>query len=78
MSDSEMFDFSQKIEQIVQEKNMSMMDAILFYCEETGLEIETVPKLINQSIKAKIEHDARNSNLLKDKSSPPLKFNDTI
>lgn len=78
MSDSEMFDFSQKIEQIVQEKNMSMMDAILFYCEETGLEIETVPKLINQNIKAKIEHDARNSNLLKDKSSPPLKFNDTI
>lgn len=57
-------EFSLYIEQVVREKRLSYMDAILEYCKENFLEPEDVAKLINKSLKDKLEMDFREANYL--------------
>lgn len=57
-------EFSLHIEQIVRDKKMSYMDAVLEYCKENYLEPEDVSSLINKSLKDKIEMDFRDLNYL--------------
>ena len=57
-------DFSLHIEQIVSNSNISHMDAVLEYCKENYLEPEDIAKLINKSLKDKIEMDFRELNYL--------------
>ena len=56
-------DFLQKIEMIAKEKRLDYMDAVLWYCSNSGLEIETAAELIrkNAKIKARIKLDAENN-----------------
>jgi len=61
--------FSMKIEQVVKDKRIGYFDAVLWYCEEHGIEIETGAKLINTIIKKKIEAEASDMNCLKEKSA---------
>ena len=61
--------FSMKIEQVVKDKRIGYFDAVLWYCEEHGIEIETGAKLINTIIKKKIEAEASEMNCLKEKSA---------
>ena len=42
--------FSMKIEKLVIEKKIPYMDAIVHYCDNSGMEIETAAKLINTKI----------------------------
>ena len=58
-----------KIEQVVKDKRIGYFDAVLWYCEEHEIEIETGAKLINTIIKKKIEDEASDANLLKEKSA---------
>ena len=60
--------FSMKIEQVVKDKRIGYFDAVLWYCEQNEIEIETGAKLINTIIKKKIEAEASDANLLKEKS----------
>jgi|TARA_R110000803_G_scaffold119177_1_gene187445 hypothetical protein len=58
--------FAQSIEKIVKENNsVAYVDAILMYCEANQVEIEVVAKLINPKIKATIEKEASDLNMLK-------------
>jgi hypothetical protein len=57
-------EFSLYIEQLVQEKRMSHMDAVLEYCKENFLEPQDVSRLINKSLKDKIEMNFRDLNYL--------------
>ena len=57
-------EFSLYIEQVVREKKMNHMDAVLAYCKENFLEPEDVTSLINKSLKDKIEMDFRQLNYL--------------
>jgi hypothetical protein len=57
-------EFSLHIEQIVRDSTLSYMDAVLEYCKENYLEPEDVSKLINKSLKDKIEMDFRELNYL--------------
>ena len=57
-------EFSLYIEQVVREKKMSYMDAVLNYCKQNYLEPEDVASLINKSLKDKIEMDFRELNYL--------------
>ncbi len=57
-------EFSLYIEQLVREKKMSYMDAVLDYCKENFLEPDDVSSLINKSLKDKIEMDFRELNYL--------------
>ena len=56
-------DFLQKIEAIAREKRLDYMDAVLWYCANSGLEIDTAAELIrkNANMKARIKNDAENS-----------------
>jgi len=61
--------FSMMIEELVAEHRLGYMDAICHHCKETGLEIEVAATLINANLKSKIEMDAMDHNLLKEKSA---------
>jgi len=57
--------FYQKIEVIKKEKpDMSYIDAVVWYCDENDIEIETVNKFISKTLKEKIESEARDLNYL--------------
>jgi Phage late-transcription coactivator len=60
----EITQFSLEIEKIAVEKNVSYMDAIVLYCEQTGFEIELAAKLISNALKAKIRLEAEKLNFL--------------
>lgn len=48
-------EFSMHIESIVRDKRISYMDAVLQYCKENFIEPSDVAKLINKSLKDKLE-----------------------
>jgi hypothetical protein len=60
----EIYTFSLSIESLVKEKSIPYMDAIILYCEKTGLEIEIASKLISGALKAKIKIEAEELNFL--------------
>lgn len=60
----EMLQFAQHVEQIVNEYHVNYIDAILIYCDKTGLEVEVAGTLVNQSLKGKIRRDAQDLNLI--------------
>lgn len=57
-------EFSLLIEQMVAEKRMTYMDAVLKYCEENFLEPQDIAKLVNKPLKDKIEMEFRELNYL--------------
>jgi len=57
-------EFSLLIEQMVKDKRINHMDAVLEYCKENFLEPEDVKSLINKSLKEKIEMNFREMNYL--------------
>mgnify|MGYP003119282594 FL=1 len=59
--------FSLIIEQIVLDKKLSYMDAIVDYCDNNEMEIESAAKLVNSKIKESIKLEASELNLLKEK-----------
>ena len=59
-------EFSLIIEGIVKDKRpITYMDAILWYCEENKIEVETVGRLISKALKEKIQVECTTANLLK-------------
>ena len=58
-------EFSLKIENIVKEKQISYMDAVLWYCNENGIDEGTISNLISKSLKEKIKLEATNLKMLK-------------
>lgn len=65
----EMKSFAMAIDKLVAERNINHIDAIVEYCEETGLEMEVAATLINSNLKSKIELLASDLNMLKVKKS---------
>lgn len=57
-------EFSLLIEQMVAEKRMTYMDAVLKYCEDNFLEPQDIAKLVNKPLKDKIEMEFRELNYL--------------
>jgi Phage late-transcription coactivator len=64
--------FSMMIEQRASDQAISCMEAILDYCESSGLEPELAATLLNQSLKCKIEEEARELRFLPRSSKLPL------
>ena len=65
-------EFALYIESIVQEKKISHMDAVLYYCEQNYIDPEDIAPLINKSLKQKIELDMIDSNMLPKKGTLDL------
>ena len=58
-------DFCKKVEELVEEKNISYLEAILEIMEESEYEPEQIAKLISLQIKANIQKDAEDLLLVK-------------
>ena len=58
-------EFSLKIENIVKEKKITYMDAVVWYCEQNDIDTGTVGNLISKSLKEKIKLEATNLKMLK-------------
>ena len=59
-------EFSLIIEGVVKDKRpITYMDAILWYCEENKIEVETDGRLISKALKEKIQVECTTANLLK-------------
>jgi putative aminopeptidase FrvX len=61
--------FAFAIDSMVSNTDYNYIEAIVEYCKETGLEIEVAASLVNSHLKKKIESDAQDQNLLKEKIS---------
>ena len=57
-------DFSLFIETTAKEKNVGVVDIILEYCEDNYIEPEEISKLINKSLKDKLEMNFVDMNYL--------------
>jgi hypothetical protein len=57
-------DFQREVEQLAYEKRIEFMDAVILYCEMTGMEIEAAGSLIKTSakMKARIQDEAEQLN----------------
>ena len=64
----EMMRFAKEIDILVSETDYNYIEAITEYCKKTGLEIEVAATLVNANLKSKIESDAMENNMLKNKS----------
>ena len=64
--------FSMKIEEVVKEKGISHMEAVLWYCQREGIEPDSVSSLITKGLKEKIEANARDLNFLPRQAQLPI------
>ena len=67
--------FAQEIETLVYEnESMNYIDAIIHFCEQNSIDLESVPKLISKPLKEKIKYEAQELNFLKRTSRAKLVF----
>ena len=64
--------FAEEVEKIVQSNNFNYIDAILAYCEENKIEIESISKLMSKPLKEKLKYDAQQLNFMKKTSRAKL------
>ena len=64
--------FAEEIENLVLNTSMSYIEAIVEYCEERGIEVESVSKLISKPLKEKLKYEATELNYLKKTSRGKL------
>jgi hypothetical protein len=64
--------FAQDIEAIVKDDNLGYIDAIVAYCEQNAIDVESVPKLISKPLKEKLKWEATELNYLKRTSRAKL------
>ena len=67
-------DFQREVETLAFEKRIDFMDAVILYCEQTGMEIEVAGGLIKSSakMKARIQDEAEALNFFPKTSKLPL------
>ena len=64
--------FTLAIEDIVKEKHITHMDAVLWFCEQEGLELDGLGTLLSKGLKEKIEANARELNFLPRQAQLPI------
>lgn len=66
--------FMEEIDKLVKEKEMGYMEAVVHFCNENDIEIETAAILIKgcAKMKAKIQNEAESLNFLPKRGKLPL------
>ena len=64
--------FTVEIENIVKDKRITHMEAVLWYCDTEGIEPDTVNSFISKGLKEKIEANARDLNFLPKQAQLPV------
>ena len=67
MSDLTPNKFAFIIENMVKEKKISYIDAILEYCKTHEIDPSNTKSMINKTLKEKVAYEAQNLNMLKEK-----------
>lgn len=57
--------FADEIETLVKKNDFNYIEAVVDFCEQNSIEIETVNKLISKPLKEKIKYDAQKLNFMK-------------
>tara|TARA_B100000287_G_scaffold72575_1_gene64278 strand:- start:2073 stop:2327 length:255 start_codon:yes stop_codon:yes gene_type:complete len=57
--------FAVEIEKLVKNEKLNYIDAIVLYCEENNIEIDSITKLISKPLKEKLKCDAQQLNFMK-------------
>jgi hypothetical protein len=57
--------FSLEIETLVLKEKMNYIEAIVLFCEENGIEVDSISKLISKPLKEKLKRDAQDLNFMK-------------
>jgi len=67
-------DFVKEIEKIVSQKQIDFFDAVLYYCEINNIEVETAAALVKQNLplKAKIQYEVENLNMIRKTARLPI------
>ena len=67
-------DFIKEIELIVRTKNIEFFEAVIYYCEYNNMEVEVAASIIKQNnvLKAKIQYEAENLNMMKKTPRLPI------
>lgn len=68
----EMYKFQQEIEALVEVTSYNYMEAIIEYCNMTGMEIELASTLVNKELKAKLALVAEELNMIPKSSRLPI------
>jgi len=61
--------FALIIENMVKEKKISYIDAILEYCKDNEIDPSNTKSMINKNLKEKIAYEAQGLNMLKEKTA---------
>ena len=64
--------FAEEVEKIVNANNFNYIDAIITFCEENKIEVDSVSKLISKPLKEKLKYDAQQLNFMKKTSRAKL------
>ena len=66
--------FSMEIERLVKRSNglISYIEAVVTFCQEHEIELETVPKLMTKPLKERLRHEAERLNYMKKRSKGVL------
>ncbi|NBO99957.1 MAG: hypothetical protein EBU90_07480 [Proteobacteria bacterium] len=65
-------EFSLYIEEVVYTNKIGYMEAIIKYCNDIDIDVESISKLVNQSLKEKIQIEAEENNYLRRRAKLPL------
>jgi hypothetical protein len=65
-------EFSIYIDEIVTKKKIGYMDAVIEYCNEKDIDVESIGPLINVKLREKIQLEAEQANLIKPRGHLPI------
>lgn len=65
-------DFSIFIDERVNKNKVTYMEAVIGYCEEADIDIESIGSLINQKLREKIQVEAEQANMIKPRGHLPF------
>lgn len=67
-------EFIKNIDILVKENNLNYIDAVIHYCEQNNIEVETVASIIKNSsyMKSNIQIEAENLNFLPKRARLPV------
>jgi len=65
--------FTQEVESLVKKNlDMNYIDAIIYFCDNNNIDLESVPKLLSKQLKEKLKYEATELNFLKKSSRAKL------
>lgn len=65
-------EFSLYIDEIKLKHDISYMDAVINYCNEKDIDIDSIGPLINQKLREKIQIEAEQENMIKPRGHLPV------